>query len=111
MNSIVPLLMFACLAPIPKEAVGDQHAPGFFGMHMVPDGNSVKVTSVLENSAAERSGLKPEDVLKKLGDWEIDGIEHLRETITSMRPGTKIPIAVLRKGATVTLTIQVGAMP
>ncbi len=111
MNALATFLMLPCLAAIPAEPPVDQHAPGFLGVRMIEEGGSVKLTAVIEDSAAERAGLKENDVLKKIGDWEVDNLERLRETIIALRPGTKVPITVQRKDKTLTVTIRIMAKP
>jgi serine protease Do len=55
-----------------------------------------KITEVTKESAAEKAGLKKEDIIIKINDIKITGPEDLRETIGKFKPEEKIKITYLR---------------
>ena len=61
---------------------------GFLGIEMesVASGG-VRVTKVVENSAADKAGIKPGDVVSRIGKVEIKSIVDLSRTIGNRRPG------------------------
>ena len=61
------------------------------------------VGAIMPGSAAERAGLKPGDVFKRIDSTKIDRFEQVRQII-QLAPGQKVEIVVLRDGREVTLT-------
>ena len=107
MYSALATLLFSCCMPIPKPAIPDQYAPGYFGVRMTPEGRLVRITEVVEDTPASRAGIQPGDLLQKIGTYQVDGDDELREMITTLRPGTRLPIVVTRKGKNLTLLLTV----
>jgi serine protease Do len=62
------------------------------------DAKGVKVTSVSEGSAAEKAGLKEDDIITKIDDSKIEDPEDLTTTIRKHKPGDKVSITYLRGG-------------
>lgn len=60
--------------------------------------NGVYVFEVMENSAAEKAGVKKGDVILKVEDKIVNSSSDLQETIGQHRPGDKVKITVKRKG-------------
>jgi Do/DeqQ family serine protease len=58
----------------------------------------VYVADVLENSAAEKGGIKPGDVIVKIDNSVIDSKSSFLESIGTHRPGDKVDIQVMRNG-------------
>ncbi len=68
-----------------------------------------KVISVNEGSAAEKAGLKKDDIITKVGDNHmIEGSDDLYNTIGGYQPGEKISITYLRDGKTATTSATLG---
>jgi len=67
-----------------------------------------RITEVTKESAAEKAGLKKEDIITKVNDTKITGPEDLRETIGKFKPEEKIKITYLRnaKESTATATLS-----
>jgi regulator of sigma E protease len=61
------------------------------------------IGAIVSGSAAERAGLKPGDVFKRIDGHSIDRFEQVRQ-IVQMSPGKPIRIVVQRDGRDVTLT-------
>jgi regulator of sigma E protease len=61
------------------------------------------IGAIVSGSAAERAGLKPGDVFKRIDGHSIDRFEQVRQ-IVQMSPGKPIRIVVQRDGREVTLT-------
>jgi serine protease Do len=62
------------------------------------DDKGVKITSVTEESAAEKAGLKQDDVITKIDESKIEDPQDLTEVIRKHKPGDKISITYLRGG-------------
>lgn len=85
-NFVFAILVLAALFSI----VGQPYTPADIG-------------AVVPGSAAERAGLKPGDVFKRINGHSIDRFEQVRQ-IVQMSPGQPIHIVVLRAGHEVALT-------
>lgn len=71
----------------------------------------VYVHEVTEGGAAEKAGLKMDDIITKVNDVEITSMTQLKDKVNSLRVGTKVEITYMRnsdgeyKEATVTVTL------
>jgi putative serine protease PepD len=72
-----------------------------------PDGGAV-ISSVAEGSAAADAGLRVGDLVTRIGDTRIDGIEKLMATVRSSMPGSTVEVTVLRDGSTETVQVTLG---
>jgi len=79
-----------------------------FGVMTEKTEKGARITEVTKESAAEKAGLKKEDIITKVNDTKITGPEDLRETIGKFKPEEKIKITYLRNAkesiATATLS-------
>jgi serine protease Do len=66
----------------------------------LPNTKGVYAAEVLNNSAAEKAGIKDGDVLLKIGTKEVNSSAELLEEIGKSRPGEKITITVRTKNGT-----------
>lgn len=64
----------------------------------VKDGNGVLVSEVVEDSPAEKAGLKAGDIITKVDDKKIENAGDLTTTIRGYEPETKVSISVIRDG-------------
>jgi Do/DeqQ family serine protease len=64
------------------------------------------VDEVVANSAAEKAGIKKEDVIIKVNDVNIKSGAQLQEQIGRFSPGDKINITVMRGNKPITLTVE-----
>jgi serine protease Do len=55
-----------------------------------------QIESVTKGSAAEKAGLKENDIITKIGDKKIENSDDLSETIKKQKPGDKVDIVYLR---------------
>lgn len=72
---------------------------GILGQPFTP----ADVGAIVPGSAAERAGLQPGDVFKRIAGQKIDRFEQVRQII-QMAPGQKVEIVVSRDGRELTLT-------
>jgi hypothetical protein len=89
------------------EAIGDGGDRPYFGS--IPDygGNAegLLLSGVVEGGPAEKGGLKGGDVIVKLGDSKITGIEDFDSALRKHKPGDKIKVTVHRDGKPVELEV------
>ncbi|MEO8173352.1 MAG: PDZ domain-containing protein [Sediminibacterium sp.] len=67
-----------------------------------------KINSVTKESAAEKAGLKKDDIITKVGDAKIENSEDLYEAIGNHKPEEKVTITYLRDGKQSTATATLG---
>jgi Do/DeqQ family serine protease len=75
------------------------------------DVRGVIVTTVTEDSAAERAGLQQGDIILALDGKRIDSSNNLRNAVARLAPGTKVTLDVLRDGAKKSVTATLGERP
>ncbi len=69
------------------------------------DLNGVYINGTTENGSAAKAGIKPGDVIKKVGNKSIKNVAELQEQISQFRPGDKVTIAVNRDNKELKLPI------
>ncbi len=69
------------------------------------------VSQIIENSPAEKSGLKEEDVILFFDGEEIFYSSDLPLTVGAIRPNTEVNTMVLRDGKKKTIKVTVGELP
>jgi serine protease Do len=68
----------------------------------------VKVTEVNDESAAQKSGLKEDDVITKVDDAKVEDPDDLTKAIRSHKPGDKVTITYLRDKKEQKATAELG---
>jgi len=68
------------------------------------DGRGVLISEILEDSPAEKSGLKAGDVVIQVDDRDIHTVQELTKAIRKYKPEDKVTIRVNRKGRTNRIT-------
>jgi serine protease Do len=72
--------------------------------------NKAIIASVAEGLAAERSGLKAGDIIRKVNGESIKGRMHLQDTIRSHQPGDKVTLIFERDGRLQTVEVTLSSM-
>jgi serine protease Do len=80
----------------------------FLGVTTAEDDKGAKITKVNTGSAAEKAGLKEDDIIIKVGDKVIEGPLTLSEAITSFKPKEEVKITYLRAGKEMTTKAVLG---
>ncbi len=70
----------------------------FLGVSTEKDKDGSKITRVEKSSPAEKAGLQKDDIIYKVNDKKIDGIQALSETISAMKVGDEVKVYFLRDG-------------
>lgn len=79
-------------------------------LRMKEQGGAV-VMMVGAGSPAERAGIQLEDVIVSINGQKVDDSSRLRLIVSSTKPGTVIPIEVLRNGKPLTVSATLDALP
>jgi serine protease Do len=77
----------------------------------LPDRNGVLVSSIVEDSPAEKAKLEREDVIVSLNGEKIESMRAFRNRIAATPPGTDVDLAVLRDGKRREVTVALGKLP
>ncbi|MEE9465316.1 MAG: Do family serine endopeptidase [Candidatus Neomarinimicrobiota bacterium] len=72
--------------------------------------NGALVVRVVDDSPADDAGLMEEDIILKVGDTEIRDSGHLRNVISTSRPGERVKLTLIRNGKKKTLTVKLGEL-
>jgi serine protease Do len=68
------------------------------------------VNSVEKGGPADKGGVESGDIILKADNRTVNSSSELPRIITQIKPGTKIPVQVWRKGATKELTVAVAEL-
>jgi len=79
-----------------------------FGMEKA---TGILVSQVMPDSAAEKAGLKEEDVILKLNGHEVSEVGSFRNEVASHIPGTKLKLTIWRDGKEKKITAETAALP
>jgi hypothetical protein len=74
----------------------------------VKDGNGVLVSEVVEDSPAEKAGIKAGDIITKVDDEDIEDASDLTTIIRSYEPESKVSVSVIRDGKKKKLSAKLG---
>ncbi len=69
------------------------------------------VSDVRPNSPAAKAGLKDGDVVVQFNGKQVRDGGQLQLAVAETKPGTKVPVEVLRDGSTKTIDVTVGQLP
>jgi acetylornithine deacetylase/succinyl-diaminopimelate desuccinylase-like protein len=98
------------------EVASKQFARGgvdrpYFGS--IPDfgkpGKGYAITGATKDSPAAKAGLQGGDVIVRLGESAVTGLEDFDSALRKHKGGDTIPVVVLRNGVEVTLQVTLGA--
>ena len=73
------------------------------------DGQGVVLADVIENSPAAKAGLKPGDVVFKVGEDEIQAVTDLLKAIGTRKPEDKVQLSVQRESEVLVVEVVLGA--
>jgi len=86
----------------------DETAP-FFGLKKNAKG--VLISEVIEDSAADKAGLKHNDVVIEFNGEPIESREAFRNQVAMLKPGTRINLVVWRDRKRKAITVKLGKRP
>jgi serine protease Do len=72
------------------------------------DAGGAVVSQVVEDSAAEKAGIRRHDVIVELNGRSVTSANELRTRIALLKPGTQIEVILLRDGKRVTFAVTLG---
>ncbi len=86
----------------------DEHLAQYF---KVPDNRGALITDVVPGGPAERAGLQPGDIIRSVGDRQVEKPGDLLEVIRAHRPGDTLVLKTLRGGRQLYISVKLGEKP
>jgi serine protease Do len=80
-----------------------------FGLN--EDTKGIAIAEVIEDSAADKAGLKRYDVIVELDGEPVENGNEFLNRVSMLKPGTKVKIGIIRDGKQETLTAKLGTRP
>jgi serine protease Do len=80
----------------------------FLGVSTEKDEKGVRITNVTDNSAAEKAGLKEDDIIIRVDDTKIEDHEQLSKVIGKHKPEEKVTVVYLRGGKEQKVAVTLG---
>ena len=80
----------------------------FLGVSTDEDDGGAKITNVTDGSAAEKAGLKEDDVITKINDTKIEDPSDLTKAIGKYKPEDKVTVTYKRDGKEQKATATLG---
>lgn len=77
----------------------------------LPKKDGVIIAAVLKNGPADKSGIRPGDILVSIGGKPISNMAEMFNLIAQLQPGTQTDMSVLRDNKEVKLNVEVGKRP
>lgn len=75
------------------------------------NGRGVLIPEVKKDSAADKAGLKHNDVILELNGEPVGSADSFRNRIAMLKPGTKVQLVIWRDGKRKTLTVKLSKRP
>jgi S1-C subfamily serine protease len=75
-----------------------QENQAYMGVYLEDARNGVRISSVVNNSAADDANLRRGDVITELDGQDIDNYDDLKRVMKSLRPGENVRIRYRRNG-------------
>lgn len=88
-----------------SEEIGVE--PPRLGVRGVDHAQGCEVTEVLDNAPALAAGVKVGDIITRLGETEVQGIDHLAQLVQQRRRGRDVELTLLRDGQEMTVTVTI----
>jgi serine protease Do len=80
----------------------------YLGVELDSDAEDCKIGKVRAGTAAEKAGLKADDIITRFDGFKIEKAEDLRPRVEKKRPGDEVAIEVRRGEETLTLKAKLG---
>ena len=84
------------------------HLRGFLGVTLGGGEGGTGITSVNDNSAAQRAGLKEEDRIKSIDSVEMTSMQQIIDTIGQHSPGDTVAVLIQRGDEELSLSATLG---
>lgn len=86
----------------------DEDLAASFGL---PEPRGVLVADVIEDSPAEKAGLRDGDIILEVDGDEAGTNSRFRNRVSMLAPGTKVTLTVFREGKELDVRVSIGTFP
>lgn len=100
-----PKIVYAILE---TKASNRGKSRAYLGIQGEDEERGVRITQVLGGSAAEKGGIRTDDVILAFGGKEIRSLRNLVDEIRRRKVGEKVGVTVLRDGEKIVLKVTLG---
>jgi membrane-associated protease RseP (regulator of RpoE activity) len=116
LNRVEQLLRDQIDSAVQQESAkaGKPAEPGYLGMlgdDSTPSGLGISVLEIYPGQAAAGAGLRPGDLITRIGDREVRSMDNLAAVLAEQRPGAKLTFTVQRDGVSKDLSVTLGRRP
>jgi C-terminal processing protease CtpA/Prc len=104
-----------------EETEREERPGGFLGILAAPLNDDMReisgtdkgvlINSLTDDSPAAKAGLKPGDVIVRIGDADINGVDQLLEALSDRKPGQRMPVVYYRMGKRLKTEVTLGRRP
>jgi S1-C subfamily serine protease len=86
---------------------------GFIGVQikLSPNGDGILIVAFVEDSPAEKAGLKTDDIILKANGNKVGTLMEFIEAVRDTKPGETILLAIKRGDKEMELKVKVGKAP
>ncbi|WP_205651123.1 Do family serine endopeptidase [Tsuneonella mangrovi] len=111
-------------APIVKKLIsGEKIERGYLGVQIqpvtgdladslgLPQNRGEFVQAVEPGQPADKAGIKPGDIVTKVGGKDVTNDQTLSFLVANIKPGTSVPVELYRQGQHRTVNVTVGTRP
>ena len=111
MFTVLALNSFLIAYPAPQDPTISDKGPGYLGVtfEAVSD-NGILITEIRDDGPARHAGLKVHDTIVRFDGKNVI-FQNFPGMIIDIRPGTVVPLEVLRDGKKIDMTITIGLRP
>jgi C-terminal processing protease CtpA/Prc len=114
MRVIVTFALAVALAALGSATRAEDQPEGSIGVKIDLRDGKIVVAEPIKGSPAEKAGIKADDVIVKVGDFQVkDNAEEadvmaMVQQIVKLKPGTKVKVEIKRDGKDMTIEVTVG---
>lgn len=86
---------------------------GFFGVQVRDEGNllGASVSAVIPDTAASRAGIQVNDIISRVGKYEVNDMAMAIAAIGIHSAGSKVSFTILREAKKIAITVTLGERP
>ncbi len=91
----------------PRAVVSTEHA--YLGIQPQLTGGEIRVLEVTPGSAAQRVGIRPGDIVRRINDKLITDVTDLVSEVRRQRPGARVEVEIIRDGQSRKMPVELSA--
>lgn len=108
MNILGPAAKLAAMLTGGKQPEDEVHPRGFLGLELKETAHGVSIARVLEETPAAKANVKEGDLIVRLKGQDVKTSRAVRDAVSALRPGDRVPVLLKRGSESVDLVIIAG---